>query len=168
MFTLTVISTELFHFSVISTERSEWRNPYEDVSTTLDMTSVNWYITSIIFNLTTINLIWFNLKQIRIVCHKFYGNDIHIYTTFHLNQTFYTLRHSEPHSVIHNPSVILNPTLSSWTKWRISIRSFGGVVSGRKSVKKWPVTTWNHSISILSCSVRSENSIKRPGHYMET
>ena len=41
MFTLTVISTELFHFSVISTERSEWRNPYEDVSTTLDMTSVN-------------------------------------------------------------------------------------------------------------------------------
>ena len=41
MFTLTVISTERFPFSVISTERSEWRNPHTDVSTTLDMTGVN-------------------------------------------------------------------------------------------------------------------------------
>ena len=41
------------------------------------------------------------------------------------------------------------------------------IVSGRKRLKKRPVTTLNHSICILSCCVRSENSIKQPGHYME-
>ena len=30
----------MFTLTVISTERSEWRNPYKDVSTTLDMTNV--------------------------------------------------------------------------------------------------------------------------------
>ena len=63
--------------------------------------------------------------------------------------------HLEPHSVI------LNEVKDLHTHF------FWGVVSGRKGVQKRPVTTWNHSICILSCSVRAENSIKRPGHNME-
>ena len=33
----------MFTLIVIPTERSEWRNLFRDVSTTLDMTSVNGY-----------------------------------------------------------------------------------------------------------------------------
>ena len=49
----------------------------------------------------------------------------------------------------NHPFVILNPILSSWTKWRISILSLC-VVSGRKGGKKCPVTTWiNKGCDIL-------------------
>ena len=34
----------MFTPTVISTERSEWRNLFKDVSTALDMTGVNSYI----------------------------------------------------------------------------------------------------------------------------
>ena len=34
----------MYTLTVISTERSEWRNLLKDVSTTLDMTSVNVYV----------------------------------------------------------------------------------------------------------------------------
>ena len=43
-----------------------------------------------------------------------YGNDIPLYTTFHLNQTFYTLYHTEPHSVI------LNEVKDLHTQFRVS------------------------------------------------
>ena len=48
--------------------------------------------------------------------------DIQVYTTFHLNQTFYTLCHPE------------RSEGSPYSVWC--------VVSGRKGVKKRPVTTW--------------------------
>ena len=89
------------------------------------------------------------------------GNVIQVSTTFHLNQTF------------HPPLSSWTIPLSSWTPYCHPERSEGSphavwsVVSGRKGGKKCPVTTWNHSISILSCCVRAENSIKRPGHNME-
>ena len=38
----------MFTPTVISTERSEWRNLFKDVSTALDMTGVNSYIKTLI------------------------------------------------------------------------------------------------------------------------
>ena len=75
-------------------------------------------------------------------------------------------------NILHPPSSWIIPP-SSCTSFCHPERSEGspysvwGVVSGRKEVKKRPVTTWNRSISILSCCVRAENSIKRPDHDME-
>ena len=45
MFTLHVISFAIAQATLsITTERSEWRNLFKDVSTALDMTGVNSYI----------------------------------------------------------------------------------------------------------------------------
>ena len=45
MFTPTVISFAIAQATLsITTERSEWRNLFKDVSTVLDMTGVNSYI----------------------------------------------------------------------------------------------------------------------------
>ena len=45
MFTPTVISFAIAQATLsITTERSEWRNLFKDVSTALDMTGVNSYI----------------------------------------------------------------------------------------------------------------------------
>ena len=49
MFTPTVISFAIAQATLsITTERSEWRNLFKDVSTALDMTGVNSYIKTLI------------------------------------------------------------------------------------------------------------------------
>ena len=51
MFTPTVISFAIAQATLsITTERSEWRNLFKDVSTALDMTGVNSYIKTFFYD----------------------------------------------------------------------------------------------------------------------
>ena len=53
-------------------------------------------------------------------CPIKFGSNTPVYTTFHLNQTFYTLCHPEPHSVILNdPSFILNEVKDLHTQFGV-------------------------------------------------